>query len=104
MELLAISSQDRPRAARGWPRRPYSRGLISWPDVGDDPVLLADAVAGPGAQRLRAGSSAQACCATAGRLAPSRNRHAHAGTTLTRASFSRWRATPIASLRCPSAK
>ncbi|CAK0788308.1 unnamed protein product, partial [Prorocentrum cordatum] len=46
-----------PLCATGGPRRPYSRGLISWPDVGDDPVPLTKVVAGPDAQWLRAWSS-----------------------------------------------
>ncbi|CAK0911882.1 unnamed protein product, partial [Prorocentrum cordatum] len=46
-----------PLYATGGPRRPYSRDLISWPDVGDDPVPLTKVVAGPDAQWLRAWSS-----------------------------------------------
>ncbi|CAK0848746.1 unnamed protein product, partial [Prorocentrum cordatum] len=46
-----------PLCATGGPRRPCSRDLISWPDVGDDPVPLTKVVAGPDAQWLRAWSS-----------------------------------------------
>ncbi|CAK0804096.1 unnamed protein product, partial [Prorocentrum cordatum] len=46
-----------PRYSSGGPRWPHSRDLISWPDVGEDPVPITDVVADPGAQWLRAWSS-----------------------------------------------